>query len=64
MMTSRTPAMRLVAALLTGLVGFFAFNVIDGVFGFVESLIGLVASIAATVVVVWRSPLPQEESDA
>jgi uncharacterized membrane protein YuzA (DUF378 family) len=52
------------AALLTGLAGFLAFNVIDGVFGFVESLIGLSASIVATVFVVRRSPPPEEEPDA
>jgi hypothetical protein len=59
----RTSGMRLVAALLTGVVGFFAFNVIDGLFGLVESLLGLVASIATTLFVVWRSP-PEEERDA
>jgi uncharacterized membrane protein YuzA (DUF378 family) len=58
------PALYFLAALLTGLAGFLAFNVIDGVFGFVESLIGLSASIAATVFVVRRSPPPEEEPDA
>jgi uncharacterized membrane protein YuzA (DUF378 family) len=56
--------MSLVAALLTGLAGFLAFNVIDGVFGFGESLIGLAASIAATAFVFRRSAAPEEEPDA
>jgi uncharacterized membrane protein YuzA (DUF378 family) len=59
-----TSARRLVAAVLTGLAGFFAFNVVDGVFGFVESLLGLVACVAATVFVVWRAPPPEEGPDA
>jgi uncharacterized membrane protein YuzA (DUF378 family) len=56
--------MRLIAALLTGLVGFFAFNVIDGVFGLVASLLGLALSIATALFVVWRSRPPEKESDA
>jgi len=60
----RTSVMRLVAALLTGLAGFFAFNVVDGVFGLVEAILGLVVWIAVTVFVVRRSPPPQEEPDA
>ena len=55
---------RLIAAVLTGLAGFLAFNVVDGVFGFVESILGLLACIAVTVFVVWRSPPPEEEPDA
>jgi uncharacterized membrane protein YuzA (DUF378 family) len=57
-------ASRFVAAVLTGLVGFLAFNVVDGVFGLVESILGLVACIAATAFVVQRSPSPEEEPDA
>jgi uncharacterized membrane protein YuzA (DUF378 family) len=56
--------MGLVAALLTGLAGFIAFNVVDGVFGDVEAILGLVACIAVTVFVVRRSPPPEEEPDA
>jgi uncharacterized membrane protein YuzA (DUF378 family) len=56
--------MGLLAAVLTGLAGFLAFNVVDGVFGFVESIIGLVACIAVTVFVAWRSPPPEEGPDA
>jgi uncharacterized membrane protein YuzA (DUF378 family) len=60
----RTSALRFVAALLAGCAGFVAFNVIDGVFGLVSAILGLVACIAATVFVVWRSPAPGEEPDA
>jgi uncharacterized membrane protein YuzA (DUF378 family) len=56
--------MSLIAAVLTGLAGFLAFNVVDGVFGLVESILGLVACIAVTVFVVRRSPPPEEEPDA
>ena len=52
--------MGFLAAVLTGLAGFLAFNVVDGVFGFAESIIGLVACIAVTVFVAWRSPPPEE----
>jgi uncharacterized membrane protein YuzA (DUF378 family) len=60
----QTSAMRLVAAVLTGLAGFLAFNVVDGVFGNVEAILGLVACAAVTVFVVRRSPPPKEEPDA
>ena len=60
----RTTAMNLVAAMLAGLAGFFAFNVVDGVFGELEAILGLVACIATTVFVVWRSPPTEEEPDA
>jgi uncharacterized membrane protein YuzA (DUF378 family) len=57
----RSSAAGFLAAVLTGLVGFMAFNVIDGVFGYVEAIVGLVACIAATVFVVRRSPPGEEE---
>jgi uncharacterized membrane protein YuzA (DUF378 family) len=60
----RTSALGFLAAVLTGLAGFLAFNVVDGVFGLVESILGLVACIAVTVFVVQRSPPPEEEPDA
>jgi uncharacterized membrane protein YuzA (DUF378 family) len=50
----------LVAAVLTGLAGIVAFNVIDGVFGPVEAIVGLLACIALTVVVFRRSPAKQD----
>lgn len=60
----RRSASRFVAALLTGLAGFFAFNVVDGVFGLVESILGLLACIAVTVFVFRRSARPEEKRDA
>jgi uncharacterized membrane protein YuzA (DUF378 family) len=60
----RRSALSLLAAVLTGLAGFLAFNVIDGVFGFVESLLGMAVSIAATAFVFRRSPPPEETPDA
>jgi uncharacterized membrane protein YuzA (DUF378 family) len=66
MMTTsrRTSAVSLVAAVLTGLAGILAFNAVDGVFGFVEALLGLAACIVVTLFVVRRSPPPEEEPDA
>jgi uncharacterized membrane protein YuzA (DUF378 family) len=66
MMTSsrRTSVLGFLAALLTGLVGFMAFNVIDTVFGVPEAIVGLVAWIALTVFVFRRSPSVEEEPDA
>ena len=58
-----TSAAGFVGAVLTGLAGFLAFNVIDGVFGLVEAMVGLVACIAMTVFVFRRSPA-EEEPDA
>jgi uncharacterized membrane protein YuzA (DUF378 family) len=54
--------MRLVDALVTGLVGFIAFNMVDGVFGLATAILGLAACIATTVCVVWRSPPPEDDS--
>jgi hypothetical protein len=53
-----------VAALLTCLAGIIAFNVIDGIFGAPQAILGLFASIAITVFVVWRSPAGEDEPDA
>jgi uncharacterized membrane protein YuzA (DUF378 family) len=60
----RTSASGLIAAVLTALAGILAFNVIDGVFGFVGAILGLVACIVVTVFVVRRSPPGKEEPDA
>jgi uncharacterized membrane protein YuzA (DUF378 family) len=60
----RTSASGVVAAVLTGLVGFLAFNVVDGVFGQVVAILGLAACIAVTVFVVRRSPPPEDKPDA
>jgi hypothetical protein len=56
--------MSFLAAVLTGLAGFLAFNVVDGVFGLVESILGLVVCIAVTVFVVRRSPPPEEGDES
>jgi uncharacterized membrane protein YuzA (DUF378 family) len=60
----RASALGFLAALLTGLVGFMAFNVFDTVFGVPEAIVGLGAWIALTVFVFRRSPPVEEEPDA
>ncbi len=54
----------IVLACLAAIIGFFAFNVVDGVFGVTPATLGLAACIAVTVFVVWRSPPPEKEPDA
>jgi uncharacterized membrane protein YuzA (DUF378 family) len=56
----RSSSTRLVAALLAGLAGFFAFNVVDGVFGLVPAILGVVACVATTVFVFWRAAAAEE----
>jgi uncharacterized membrane protein YuzA (DUF378 family) len=51
----------IVSACLAAIIGFLAFNVIDGVFGPGEALIGLFACIATTLLVFRRSA-PEKES--
>ena len=60
----RASALGFLAALLTGLVGFMAFNVIDTVFGVPKAIVGLLAWIALTVFVFRRSPAVEEEPGA
>lgn len=55
-----TDSKGLVAKLLAGLVAFFAFNALIGVFGDGLAIIGLAACIAMTVWSLWR-PAPVEE---
>jgi uncharacterized membrane protein YuzA (DUF378 family) len=62
--TRRSSALDVLAALLTGLAGFIAFNVVDGVFGLAEAILGLVACIVITIVVVRRATPGVEEPDA
>jgi hypothetical protein len=57
-------ALGFLAALLTCLGGILAFNVIDGIFGFPQAILGLLASVAITVFVVWHSPAEEDETDA
>ncbi|HEV7596496.1 MAG TPA: hypothetical protein VGO33_15990 [Gemmatimonadaceae bacterium] len=62
----RSSASRILAILsasLAAILGFLAFNVIDGVFGFGNSLIGLAAGIALTVLI-FRRPLRGHDADA
>ena len=62
----RSSASRIASILLgclTAIVGFFAFNLVDGVFGFVASLAGLAACIAATVFVYRRSAPAGEDTN-
>jgi uncharacterized membrane protein YuzA (DUF378 family) len=60
----RTSALRFLAALLTGVAGFMAFNVFDTVFGVSKAIVALVGWIALTVFVFRRSAPPEEEPDA
>ncbi len=65
-MSSRASASRIITILLgclTAIVGFFAFNVVDGVFGLPEALLGIAASIATTLVVFRRSQPVREDTD-
>jgi hypothetical protein len=56
--------MRLLAGVLTSVAGFLAFNVVDGVFGDRESILGLLLCIAVTIVVIRRSRPPEAGTDA
>jgi hypothetical protein len=62
--SSRSYASRIIGLLLGSLaavMGFLAFNVVDGVFGFVEAIFGLAAWFAMTVFVYTRSPRERAE---
>ena len=63
----RTSASRIASILLAclaAIMGFFAFNVVDGVFGLAQAILGLAACIATTVFVFRRSPPGEEDADA
>ena len=65
-MSSRSSASRVITILLgclTAIVGFFAFNVVDGIFGLREALLGIAACIATTLFVFRRSPPVKEDTD-
>jgi len=51
-------------ACLAAIIGILAFNVVDGVFGLVQAIVGLAACIATTVFVFRRSPPGKEDTDA
>ena len=60
---ARSRILAILSACLAAILGFLAFNVIDGVFGFGKSLIGLAAGIATTVLI-FRRPPRGEDADA
>ena len=63
--SSRSSSSRIVTIVLgclTAILGFVAFNVVDGIFGVSASILAIAACIATTVFVYRRSP-PEEESD-
>ena len=65
-MSSRASPSRIITILLgclTAVIGFVAFNVVDGVFGLAQALLGIAACIATTVFVFRRSPPPGEDTD-
>ena len=64
--SSRASASRIITILLgclTAIVGFFAFNVVDGIFGVGRAILGIAACIATTVFVFRRSPPVKEDTD-
>jgi uncharacterized membrane protein YuzA (DUF378 family) len=64
--SSRASASRVITILLgclTAIIGFFAFNVVDGIFGLPEALLGIAACIATTLFVFRRSPPVKEDTD-
>ena len=63
----RTSASRIASTLLAclvGILGFLAFNVVDGVFGLAPSILALAAGIAMTVFVFRHSPPREEDTGA
>jgi uncharacterized membrane protein YuzA (DUF378 family) len=66
-MTGSPRSSRIVSTLLgclAAIMGFLAFNVVDGVFGVAQAILGLAACIATTVFVFRRSPSGEEDTDA
>ena len=47
-------------ACLAAILGFLAFNVVDGIFGVTKAIVGLALCIATTVFV-YRRPAPEKE---
>jgi uncharacterized membrane protein YuzA (DUF378 family) len=63
--SSRSSASRILAILmacLAAILGFLAFNVVDGVFGVAQAIVGLAACIATTVFVFRRSTPEKEDT--
>ena len=61
--SSASRVLAIVMGLLAGLMGFLAFNVVDGVFGLAQAILGLAACMATTVFVFRRSPPGAEDTD-
>ncbi len=62
----RTSASRIAPVLLAclaAMMGFFAFNAVDGVFGLAQAIFGLAAWTATTVFVFRRSPPGRRDTD-
>jgi uncharacterized membrane protein YuzA (DUF378 family) len=50
-------------ACLAAILGFLAFNVVDGVFGQTQAILGIAACIATTVFVFRRPQSREEDAD-
>jgi uncharacterized membrane protein YuzA (DUF378 family) len=64
--SSRSSASRILAILmacLAAILGFLAFNVVDGVFGQTQAILGIAACIATTVLVFRRPQSKEEDAD-
>jgi uncharacterized membrane protein YuzA (DUF378 family) len=61
--SSGSRVLTILMACLAAIVGFLAFNVVDGVFGQTQAILGIAACIAATVFVFRRSPSREEDAD-
>ena len=64
--SSRSSVSRIISivmACLAALLGFVAFNVVDGIFGVAEALIGIAVCIATTVYVFRRSSPREADTD-
>ena len=62
--TSTSRIASILLACLAAIAGFFAFNVVDGVFGLVQAIFGLGACLATTAFVFRRSQPGAEDTDA
>jgi uncharacterized membrane protein YuzA (DUF378 family) len=58
--SSASRILAILTACLAAILGFLAFNVVDGVFGFAQAILGLAACIATTVLV-FRRKTPETE---
>ena len=60
--SSVSRVLTILLACLAAIVGFLAFNVVDGVFGQTQAILGIAACIATTVFVFRRSTPEKEDS--